>query len=167
MKTILGPGGIYFATNDFFRDKETEKMFNDNPFNVKYVGESLFNGRDSGRQMFSKGGVVGRHKSNRECHKDSHDDDDDDYDGVGTFKSFAMELDDDDDLRRPYKNGGSIQIEISHPGALHRRMGIPKNERIPVEALDKEMRKAKRNDDVHLERQVQFAKNARKFKHKV
>lgn len=50
-------------------------------------------------------------------------------------------------------------------GALHKEMGVKSGDKIPVEEMQQELAKAKRTGDVHLERQINFALNARKFKH--
>lgn len=64
------------------------------------------------------------------------------------------------------KDGGAMKIKISHPGALHKTMGIPKGDKIPMSSLKAEKTKAKKTDNSKLMKQVTFAENARKWKKK-
>ena len=56
----------------------------------------------------------------------------------------------------------AIKIKKSHEGNLHRALGIPAGQKIP---LSKE-EKAAHSSNPTLRREAQFAINARKFKHK-
>jgi hypothetical protein len=55
----------------------------------------------------------------------------------------------------------AINIKPSHQGLLHKRLGIPLGQPIPVSLL----RRAAASKDPSLRKQAQFALNARKFKH--
>jgi hypothetical protein len=50
-------------------------------------------------------------------------------------------------------------------GALHRQLGISRGKRIPLKRLFAAKRRAKRTHNTKLARRVQFAINARKFRH--
>lgn len=73
-----------------------------------------------------------------------------------------------------HRHRKSVRVEAAHKGALHRYLGVPAGEKIPVSLLRKAQKKilreayADRMDSVtahrHL-RQIQFALTARKFKH--
>lgn len=56
----------------------------------------------------------------------------------------------------------TIKIKPSHKGNLHKALGIPAGQKIP---LSKE-EKAAHSKNPTLRREAQFAINARKFKHK-
>jgi hypothetical protein len=56
----------------------------------------------------------------------------------------------------------TIKIKSSHKGKLHKALGVPAGQPIP---LSKE-EKAARSKNPTLRREAQFAINARKFKHK-
>ena len=56
----------------------------------------------------------------------------------------------------------AIKIKKSHEGKLHKALGIPRGQKIP---LSKE-EKAAHSKSPTLRREAQFALNARKFKHK-
>lgn len=63
--------------------------------------------------------------------------------------------------RQNFKKGG--MIDIKHPGALHKEMGISEKKKIPVKDLKQEKMKAEKNDDKTLSKRVNFALNARKW----
>jgi hypothetical protein len=52
-------------------------------------------------------------------------------------------------------------INIKHPGALHKELGIPQSKKIPTTTLEK----AAHSDNPTLRKRAQFALNAKKFKH--
>lgn len=90
------------------------------------------------------------------------------------WHSNVKENDDDDD-RSPFKMGGTVckkkaggklKISITHPGALHKEMGVPKGDKIPMGALKSEKAKAKKTGNAKLMKQVTFAENARNWKKK-
>lgn len=56
----------------------------------------------------------------------------------------------------------TIKIKPSHKGNLHKALGVPAGQKIP---LSKE-EKAAHSKNPTLRREAQFAINARKFKHK-
>lgn len=56
----------------------------------------------------------------------------------------------------------TIKIKKSHEGKLHKALGIPAGQKIP---LSKE-EKATHSRNPTLRREAQFAINARRFKHK-
>lgn len=66
--------------------------------------------------------------------------------------------------REFFKKGGGI--DIKHPGKLHREMDIPEGKKIPCKALKHEKAKARKEGDKTLMKEVVFAENAKKFKHK-
>jgi hypothetical protein len=59
-----------------------------------------------------------------------------------------------------------IEINPDNKGLLHKKMGRNPNKPIPTSALQSEKSKAQRSGNVKLEREAQFAINARKWKHK-
>lgn len=59
-----------------------------------------------------------------------------------------------------HKKEGS-EIKIKHPGALHRELGIPEGEKIPMKTLEKEKKIAKSEGDTRLMKRVVFAENFR------
>lgn len=63
-----------------------------------------------------------------------------------------------------YKKGG--KIEIKHPGALSKKMGVPVKDNIPVDALKKEKRKAEKEGDKKLVKETTFALNSKKWNKK-
>lgn len=63
-----------------------------------------------------------------------------------------------------YKKGG--KIEIKHPGALSKKMGVPIKDNIPVDALKKEKRKAEKTGDKKLVKETTFALNSKKWNKK-
>lgn len=56
----------------------------------------------------------------------------------------------------------AIKIKPSHKGKLHKALGIPAGQKIPLVKEEK----AARSSNPALRREAQFALNARKFKHK-
>ena len=57
------------------------------------------------------------------------------------------------------KKGNWIQKIVSkHPGALHRKLGVPKDETIPPEKLEQGLEKAKKEGDTKTIKQINFAK---------
>lgn len=56
----------------------------------------------------------------------------------------------------------TIHIQKSHEGLLHRKLGIPQGDKIPVKTLEK----AKHSSSPELRREAAFAMNARHFDHK-
>jgi hypothetical protein len=62
------------------------------------------------------------------------------------------------------KKGG--KIEIKHPGALSKKMGVPIKDNIPVDALKKEKHKAEKEGDKKLVRETTFALNSKKWNKK-
>ncbi|HFO0796447.1 TPA: hypothetical protein ACHINJ_002846 [Enterobacter roggenkampii] len=56
----------------------------------------------------------------------------------------------------------TINIKPSHEGDLHRALGVPQGENIPVKKLEQ----AKQSSDPHLRQMANFAINARGFVHK-
>ena len=55
----------------------------------------------------------------------------------------------------------AINIKPSRKGLLHKKLGIPLGQQIPVSLL----RRAAASKDPALRKEAQFALNARKFKH--
>ena len=53
------------------------------------------------------------------------------------------------------------KINIAHPGALHRALGMPQGAPIPMSKLQEEKKKGG-----HAAQMAQFAINARKWNHK-
>lgn len=62
------------------------------------------------------------------------------------------------------KSGGKIHIKKSHEGDLSKKMGVPKKDNIPVDALKAEKKKAEKHGDEKLVKQTTFALNAKKWK---
>lgn len=60
----------------------------------------------------------------------------------------------------------NIAIKPSHEGDLHKSLGIPAGEKIPSSVLAQEKAKAKASSDTKKLRQLVFAENARKWRHK-
>lgn len=58
-----------------------------------------------------------------------------------------------------------MAIDIKHKGLLHKKLGIAKKKPIPAKTLRSKLASAKAHHDVKLEREIQFAINAHKFKH--
>lgn len=58
--------------------------------------------------------------------------------------------------------GGAPKVQ---KGLLHEKMGIKQGHKISDSALDREGAKAKREGNVKLEREVNFAKVARHWRH--
>ena len=56
----------------------------------------------------------------------------------------------------------TIKIKPSHKGKLHRALGVPMDQTIPVRKIEK----AAHSKSPSLRREANFALNARKFKHK-
>lgn len=56
----------------------------------------------------------------------------------------------------------SIKIKKSHEGKLHKALGVPMGEKIPLGKIEK----AAHSSSPSLRKEAQFALNARKFKHK-
>lgn len=54
-----------------------------------------------------------------------------------------------------------IDIKPSHKGLLHKKLGVPKGEKIPAKKLDS----ALNSPNPATRKQAQFAKNAKSFKH--
>ena len=54
-----------------------------------------------------------------------------------------------------------IRIKPSRKGLLHKELGVPADENIPAEKLEK----AKQNASPAEKKRIQFAENAKKFKH--
>lgn len=63
-----------------------------------------------------------------------------------------------------YKKGG--KIDIKHPGALSKKMGVPIKDNIPLDALKKEKRKAEKDGDKKLVKETTFALNSKKWNKK-
>lgn len=64
-----------------------------------------------------------------------------------------------------YKSGGSakfIQKAIKHPGALHKSLGVPENEKIPA----KKIAKAAHSDNPLLAKRARFAQTLAKLRKK-
>lgn len=67
--------------------------------------------------------------------------------------------------RSRYANGGGVEkleIKIKHPGALHKKLGVPMDKKIPEEKIDK----ALHSRSPSLRKQANFAKNARNWNKK-
>lgn len=58
----------------------------------------------------------------------------------------------------------SRTIRIRHPGKLHRKLGIPRGEKIPERELLRVKSDAKRRHNTKLEREATFALNSRHWK---
>jgi hypothetical protein len=58
-----------------------------------------------------------------------------------------------------------IKIKKSNKGLLHKKLGMSKDKPIPTKLLRSKLASAKAHHDVKLEREIQFAINAHKFKH--
>lgn len=56
----------------------------------------------------------------------------------------------------------TIKIKPSHKGKLHRALGVPMDQPIPVRKIEK----AVHSKSPALRKEAQFALNSRKFKHK-
>lgn len=56
----------------------------------------------------------------------------------------------------------AIKIKPSNKGKLHRALGVPMGQPIPVRKIEK----AAHSKSPSLRKEAQFALNARKFKHK-
>jgi hypothetical protein len=56
----------------------------------------------------------------------------------------------------------AAEIKPENRGKLHRRLGIPEDQEIPMSRLRSELKKAKDSGDTELEKMVNFAIN---FKH--
>lgn len=50
-----------------------------------------------------------------------------------------------------------------HPGKLHKRLGVPEGQTIPLSLLFSKLRAAKKADDTELEREILLALNARRY----
>jgi hypothetical protein len=59
------------------------------------------------------------------------------------------------------KGSSGIHIKASHKGLLHKALGVPEGEKIPLSALVK----AKHSKSPARRKQANFAINARKFNH--
>lgn len=59
------------------------------------------------------------------------------------------------------KPSAKSSIEIKHPGALHRYLGLPEGQPISMATL----MKLKNHPQPHVREMAQFAINARSFKH--
>jgi hypothetical protein len=57
------------------------------------------------------------------------------------------------------KQDNPVSINPKHKGRLHRALGIPEGEAIPLSALAK----AKRSSDPHMRAMATYAANARKW----
>jgi hypothetical protein len=55
----------------------------------------------------------------------------------------------------------SIHIKPSHRGLLHKKLGVPTGEKIPA----KKLAAASKNASPATQKQITFAKNAKKWKH--
>lgn len=61
-----------------------------------------------------------------------------------------------------YKNGGSIHIKKSRKGLLHKDLGIPEDEKIPMEKI----KEAEHSKSAKIRKRAHFADNAKtKFNH--
>lgn len=56
----------------------------------------------------------------------------------------------------------AIRIKKSHEGKLHRALGVPAGQTIPLGKIER----AAHSKSPSLRKEAQFALNARKFKHK-
>ena len=56
----------------------------------------------------------------------------------------------------------TIKIKKSHEGKLHRALGVPAGQTIPLGKIER----AAHSKSPSLRKEAQFALNARKFKHK-
>lgn len=56
----------------------------------------------------------------------------------------------------------TIKIKPSHKGKLHKALGVPAGQKIPLGKIEK----AAHSKSPTLRREANFALNARKFKHK-
>lgn len=56
----------------------------------------------------------------------------------------------------------TIKIKKSHEGKLHKALGVPAGEKIPLGKIEK----AAHSKSPSLRKEAQFALNARHFKHK-
>ena len=54
-----------------------------------------------------------------------------------------------------------MSIDIKHPGALHRELGVPQGQKIP----EAKLQQALHSPDPHRRAQAQFAENAKGFDH--
>jgi len=52
------------------------------------------------------------------------------------------------------------------PGVLHEKLDIPAGNKIPLSVLRRKLSDAKREGDLKFQREVQFALNARQFRHR-
>ena len=59
------------------------------------------------------------------------------------------------------ESAAPIHLNPAHKGRLHKHLGIPEGEKIPVEKL----REAMKSDDPAIRKEANFALNARDFKH--
>lgn len=59
-----------------------------------------------------------------------------------------------------------IKIKPENKGKLHKALGVPKDEEIPEEKLEKAKKKAKKTGNTKLEKEVVFAENAKSWNHK-
>ncbi len=60
----------------------------------------------------------------------------------------------------------NIAIKPSHEGLLHKKLGVKKGEKIAPDLLSTAKVKAKESGDTKTLRQITFAENAKKWKHK-
>lgn len=63
------------------------------------------------------------------------------------------------------KIAAAFDLNPANKGLLHKKMGIPQGQKIPLSDLKSEEAKAKKSGNTKLEREVLFAEHARKFKH--
>lgn len=57
-----------------------------------------------------------------------------------------------------------IKKAVGKPGALHKELGVKKGEKIPAKKLAEADKKAKKNDNTKMERQINLAKTLKKMK---
>ena len=55
-----------------------------------------------------------------------------------------------------------IKKAVGKPGALHKELGVKKGEKIPAKKLAEADKKAKKNDNTKMERQINLAKTLKK-----
>lgn len=60
-----------------------------------------------------------------------------------------------------HRGGSGIHIKKSHKGLLHKALGIPEGEPIPLSAIAK----AKKSPSAAMRKRATFAMNARHFHH--
>ena len=56
-----------------------------------------------------------------------------------------------------------VKKAVGKPGALHKELGVKKGEKIPAKKLAEADKKAKKNDNTKMERQINLAKTLKKM----